>query len=117
MLILVSLASVLAAGGALWAWISPETIGLARTSHLLGLLGLFVLPVATLAAMEHDRRRRGHEHADDETPRTTPSFQQHALAGAPSASVRRHPSRQDNVTPGRRRVRSRWGYSPAGRDC
>lgn len=56
-LAIVCLGSIAAAGAALWTFLSPETIPLTTTGRLIALLGLFVLPVATLALSELDRRR------------------------------------------------------------
>jgi hypothetical protein len=59
MLVLVSIASMLGAGAALWMWLSPETIHATPTIELFALLALLFLPVATLGAMEAERRRAG----------------------------------------------------------
>ncbi len=56
-LTIVCLGSIAAAGAALWTFLSPETIPLTTTGRLIALLGLFILPVATLALSELDRRR------------------------------------------------------------
>ncbi len=58
-LVMVSIASMCGAGAALWWWLSPETIHTTRTIELFALLALLFLPVATLAALEADRRRSG----------------------------------------------------------
>lgn len=63
MLILVSIASMAGAGAALWTWLSPETIQATATISLFALLALLFLPVATLAALEADRRRTHERRA------------------------------------------------------
>lgn len=47
----------LAVGGALlWVWLDPDRLAHATPLHLYGLLGLFVLPSATMALHTLDRR-------------------------------------------------------------
>lgn len=58
---MLGVASLIAAGSALWAWLSPESIADARTVTLLCVLGLFVLPVLTLALLEYEHRREWAE--------------------------------------------------------
>ena len=62
-LVLVSIASMAGAGAALWTWLSPETIQATATISLFALLALLFLPVATLAALEADRRRTHEQRA------------------------------------------------------
>jgi len=70
LLALVGAASIAAAAGLLWAWLNPDRLAQTRAVHLLALLGLFVLPSATLAFDTIDRRRRARavpSAAPDET--------------------------------------------------
>jgi len=62
-LVLVSIASMAGAGAALWTWLSPETIQATATISLFALLALLFLPIATLAALEADRRRTHERRA------------------------------------------------------
>lgn len=75
-LAIVCLGSIAAAGAALWTFLSPETIPLTTTGRLIALLGLFVLPVATLALSELDRRR--HPALFDPAAPTAPTTTQSA---------------------------------------
>ncbi|MGD9692136.1 MAG: hypothetical protein AB7G17_11925 [Phycisphaerales bacterium] len=72
-LTIVCLGSIAAAGAALWTFLSPETIPLTTTGRLVALLGLFILPVATLALSELDRRHAPHALPDPESPSNTES--------------------------------------------
>lgn len=62
-LVLIAAASA-ACGVFLMAVLMPDGIREAGTGHLLGLLGLLVLPAVTLAALDLDRRaaRRATQH-------------------------------------------------------
>lgn len=55
-IIFVALGSAASAVFLIWRFVSVEQIGAVPTVHLLGVLGLFVLPLATLAGLELDRR-------------------------------------------------------------
>ena len=63
--------SLVCAAGLVWLAVRPETIGALSTAHLAGMVALFLLPAATLAAWELDRRAvlRGlNPEADTQQP-------------------------------------------------
>lgn len=114
---LVSLACIIAAGAALWSWISPETIGGTRTAHLIGLLALFVLPVATLMTMEVDRRHRAvRARIAKESASGVESIARGSRSGQESRA-HRHAPRDEAVIPSRRRTRARPGHARADHGC
>lgn len=119
-LVMLGFASLLGAGSALWAWLSPESISDARTVTLLCVLGLFVLPVLTLAALEYEHRRTwqagawdGSEEgaADDDASsrlahsagRRVPALSRPARSGQerPAASLACEPRESDLPVSGR----------------
>ena len=134
MLILVSIASMAGAGAALWTWLSPETIQATATISLFALLALLFLPIATLAALEADRRRslerRAFRAAEPTPALTTVPAIPPTPAPAPASPARhREPAPPAHwpvkiyhhtaipndrpTTSRRRRVRPAPEYSPA----
>lgn len=119
-LLLVSIASMAGAGAALWAWISPETIQATGTASLFALLALLFLPVATLAAMEADRRRSGERRfvlaaqARAESDTVAPAQIAAPAPVGPAKVLHHNPAISDRVTTSRRRrARQAPEYSPA----
>lgn len=61
LLLVIALASIAAASALLWRWKSPAVASTMATWQVLALIGLFLLPVATLSIILgqiHARRRR-----------------------------------------------------------
>ncbi len=54
-LLVTALVSVVTGLLLVWA-VMPDRVGHLRTEHLLGIVGLFILPAAALAALALDRR-------------------------------------------------------------
>lgn len=84
-IIFVALGSAACAVFLIWRFVSVEQIGAVPTAHLVGVLGLFVLPAATLAGLEIDRRmvRAGGAAAREaERARAAMEARSHAPDGA-----------------------------------
>jgi hypothetical protein len=90
----VAVACFVAGGAALWLWFDPARLAETTPWRLLGLLGLFVLPAATIAFQAIDRRDRSRANADTDSSRVA----------HPSPRVRRHPQgRRPSPAPTRSR--------------
>ncbi len=90
LIVAIGFACFVAGGAALWLWFDPARLAQATPWRLLGLLGLFVLPAATIVFQSLDRRstrrRAGIDDADDHPAR--------ASSSTPAPAVRRHASAQ-----------------------
>jgi len=93
----IAVASFAAGGAALWLWFDPARLAQATPWRLLGLLGLFVLPAATVVFHTLDRRAVENEDDDEVAP----------LAEASKPAVRRHVgAHRSRPTVAQRRPRS-----------
>ncbi len=93
--VVLAITSVVAAATLLWGRFNPETIAAARTIEVLSVLGMLLLPVATILVMEIDRRRRRERaHAARHAPPAAESARSAAFPGPepqkPARAVVRH---------------------------
>lgn len=75
--LVIAVFSVLCAVALVWLAVRRETIGSLSNAHLAGMVALFLLPAATLAAWELDRRAaqrwsRDESEEEEETRERTP---------------------------------------------
>ncbi len=63
---IIALATVCAAAAALWLWLDPARLAQAGPARLLALLGLFILPAATVVFQTLDDRAQAETTTADE---------------------------------------------------
>ena len=91
LIVAIGFACFVAGGAALWLWFDPARLAQATPWRLLGLLGLFVLPAATIVFQSLDKRATRRNAAGDPTDDDRPARETHA---APAPVIRRHASAQ-----------------------